>query len=233
MRITVFTSSHPRHRYLIYSLSKFFDQVLYINEDKPYIRSKKSKTKNFYFKKVKKTEKKIFGKVNLRKKNIKKYSFKYRYINYKKLLKDSLFINSDYFLVFGSSLIKNQLLNYLIKKKAINLHMGLLPYYRGTDCNFWAVHDNNKDKVGASLIYLSKKIDAGKVIKIFKSKQCKNNFKLTMNACKNSLDGLVKFLSKNKKKFTEIKMDKNKLKRFSSFNDFNDLAIKKYLNFKN
>lgn len=233
MKITVFTSSHLRHRYLVCVLSKFFDQVLYINENKPYIRSKKSSLKKFYFKKVKETEKKIFGLVSLRKKNIKKYNFKYRCINYKKLLRDNTFVNSDYYLVFGSSLIKNELLNYLIKKKAINLHMGLLPYYRGTDCNFWAIHDNNRDKVGASLIYLSKKIDAGKVIKVFKPKQCKNNFYLTMSACKSSLDNLVKFLLKSKKKFSKIKINKNKLKRFSSFDDFDDSAIKNYLNFKN
>ena len=42
MKITVFTSTHLRHRYLINMLSKNFDKVLYISEKKPYIRSKKS-----------------------------------------------------------------------------------------------------------------------------------------------------------------------------------------------
>jgi methionyl-tRNA formyltransferase len=54
------------------------------------------------------------------------------------------------------------------KKKCLNIHMGVLPYYRGTDCNFWAIYDKNFSKVGATLMLLSKKIDDGKVFSIFR-----------------------------------------------------------------
>ena len=87
-------------------------------------------------------------------------------------------------MVFGSSIIRGALLNFLLKKKALNIHMGVLPFYRGTDCNFWAIHDKKYKNVGASLILLSKKIDDGKIIKIFLGKLNKNKFLFTMQACK-------------------------------------------------
>ena len=62
------------------------------------------------------------------------------------------FLKSDLYIVFGSSFIKGDLVKFLIKKKAINIHMGISPYYRGTDCNFWALYDNNPHLVGATII---------------------------------------------------------------------------------
>ncbi len=231
MKISVFTSSHLRHRYLIYKLSKYFNEVLYICEKKPYIRSRKSLVAKYYFKKVKLAEKKIFGNFNPNRKNIVKYNFKYKNLSYNNLLKNDLFKSSDIYLVFGSSIIKGKLLSYLLKKKAMNLHMGLLPFYRGTDCNFWAIYDNNLNKVGASLIRLSKKIDDGKLIKSFKPKKKVNKYLFSMSACKNSIDKLPKFLIKNKFKFPSKNLNKKRLIRFSYYKDFNDIVIKKFLKF--
>ena len=63
MKIVVFTSSFLRHRYLIDKISKKFENVIYICEKKPYIRSKETKNKKEYFRKVKIVEKKIFKKI--------------------------------------------------------------------------------------------------------------------------------------------------------------------------
>ena len=64
-------------------------------------------------------------------------------------------LKSDLFIVFGSSFIKNEwLINFLIKK-AINIHMGLSPFYKGSSCNFWALYDN-PEHVGATIHYLSR-----------------------------------------------------------------------------
>ena len=232
MKITVFTSTHLRHRYLIKMLAKNFDEVLYVSEKKPYIRSKKTQLAKKYFKKVEKAEKKFFRPVKLNQKKIKKISFKYNQIDFKRLLTTDIFVKSDFFLVYGSSLLKGNLLKYLINKKALNLHMGLLPYYRETDCNFWAIHDGNINKVGASLIYLSSKIDKGDIVKTFKPKKTYNKFYLSMSACKNAIDDLTNFLLKKRKISPIKKIDKTKLFRFSSYKTFNDVAIKNYLNKK-
>ena len=46
------------------------------------------------------------------------------------------FLKSDIYVVFGGSFIKEPLVDLLIKNKTFNIHMGISPYYRGTDCNF-------------------------------------------------------------------------------------------------
>ena len=88
-------------------------------------------------------------------------------------------LNSDIYIVFGSSFIKkNWLINFLIKKKAINIHMGLSPFYRGSSCNFWAVKDKKPELVGSTIHYLSKGLDSGKIISHclpdYKQKNCFN-----------------------------------------------------------
>ena len=135
-------------------------------------------------------------------------------------------------MVFGSSIIKGVLLNFLLRKKALNIHMGVLPFYRGTDCNFWAIHDNNYDNVGASLILLSKKIDDGKIVKIFLGKLNRNKFLFTMQSCRKAIDSTVTFLKKQKKPFKTKKIDKTKLVRLSKFSDFNSNSIKKFYKIK-
>ena len=45
MNIVVFTSSFPRHRYLVNLLSQNFKKLIYVCEKKPYIRSEVTKKK--------------------------------------------------------------------------------------------------------------------------------------------------------------------------------------------
>ena len=227
MTIVIFTSSFPRHRYLVNLLSKNFKKVIYICEKKPYIRSKITQKKKKYFKIVKKTEKKIFGRIIL-KKNVKKISFKYGKLNLHQLSRFKNFKNAKKFLVFGSSYIKSELFVFLKKKNCLNIHMGVMPYYRGTDCNFWAIYDKKFSKVGATLMLLSKKIDDGKVLSIFRMNGVvKNNlFDYSMEACKLGLEKFVKLITKNKIK--PIKIEKNKLLRLSKKKDFDDKAITKF-----
>ena len=68
--------------------------------------------------------------------------------------------------------------NYIsnIKNKTLNIHMGISPYYRGTDCNFWALYDNNPHLVGATIHLLSKGLDSGAMLYHALS-QIKNNCK--------------------------------------------------------
>lgn len=227
MTIVVFTSSFPRHRYLVNLLSKIFDKVVYVCEKKPYIRSEFTIKKKKYFEKVKETEKKIFKRINL-KKNVKKINFVYGKLKLKELIKYKDFRNSKKFLVYGASYIKSELFEFLKKKNCLNIHMGVMPYYRGADCNFWAIYDKNFTKVGATLMLLSKKIDNGKVISVFKMNGSVkiNFFDYTMKACKFSIDFFLKYLIENKTTF--IKFNKNELIRLSKKKDFNDNAIDKF-----
>ena len=232
MNITVITSNHPRHLYLIKSLQKISKKLLAVIEPKPYIRNSMLNNdiiaKN-YFKKVKQSELKIFKKNCLieNKKTLIKVVHRNE-INFKNLVKINLFLNSDYYIVFGSSIIKGQMLNYLIKKKALNIHMGYSPYYRGTDCNFWAMYDGYPDYVGGTVMKLSKKIDAGNILLISKAGNYKNKFDYMMSSCKNVIEDLTKFLS-NKPNLSFKKNNLDKCIRFTKRNDFKINYIKKFM----
>lgn len=70
----------------------------------------------------------------------------------------------DAIVVYGSSWLKPPLVDRLIAKKAINLHAGLAPFYRGTACNAWAVYDGNPGLVGCTIHFLAHGIDNGMII---------------------------------------------------------------------
>ena len=76
----------------------------------------------------------------------------------------SNFLNSDVYIIFGSSFIKGELIDFLIERKAINIHAGVSPYYRGTACNFWALYDDNPHLVGATIHLISKGLDSGPIL---------------------------------------------------------------------
>jgi len=78
------------------------------------------------------------------------------------LLADAL--RSDVYVVFGASFIKGPLIDFLVANKAINIHMGISPYYRGSSCNFWAIYDGNPDLVGATVHLLSRNLDSGPML---------------------------------------------------------------------
>ena len=163
MKITLFTSNKSRHNYLINLLSSICDELFVIQECNTIFPGlipgnyPVSSVMEDYFKKVNIAQNKLFENSYIdNKKNIKilpmvsgdlkKCSVKF--------LSD--FLNSDIYIVFGSSYIKGDLVEFLIKQKTINIHMGVSPYYRGADCNFWALYDNNPHLVGATIHLLSK-----------------------------------------------------------------------------
>ena len=55
-------------------------------------------------------------------------------------------LQSDVYVVFGASYIRDWLIDFLVNIITINIHMGLSPYYRGS--SLWALYDNNAGYVG-------------------------------------------------------------------------------------
>lgn len=70
----------------------------------------------------------------------------------------------DYIVVFGSSLLKEKIIDLLPPKRIINMHLGLSPYYRGSGTNFWALYNKEPQYVGVTIHYLDKGIDSGEMI---------------------------------------------------------------------
>ena len=121
------------------------------------------------------------------------------------LSKESLYqaLSSDLYIIFGSSFIKGWLIDYLIEKRAINIHMGLSPYYRGSSCNFWAMYDQNPEYVGATIHRLSKGLDSGDMFFhcLPNMKNTKNPFDFTMQSVKVAHEAIIEKIKKQMKFF--------------------------------
>ena len=85
------------------------------------------------------------------------------HINHPDVLQFADQLEPDLIAVFGTSLIRGDLL-----KKGrlgiVNLHGGLSPEYRGADCTFWALYNAEPEKIGCTLHYIDAGIDTGRLI---------------------------------------------------------------------
>jgi folate-dependent phosphoribosylglycinamide formyltransferase PurN len=72
-------------------------------------------------------------------------------------------IEPDLIVVVGTRRLKKDLYS-IAEKGAINLHCGILPFYRGADSEFWALCYNHPDEVGLSIHFLDEELDAGDII---------------------------------------------------------------------
>ena len=104
--------------------------------------------------------------------------------------------------------------------------MGISPYYRGSNCNFWAMYDNNPELVGATIHYLTSGLDDGKIIYHAVSEQG-NPYNYTMSTVKSAIVSLSnKIKDKSLFKLKPLKQDKLKQKRYSTQKDFTANVVK-------
>tara|TARA_B100000886_G_scaffold336991_1_gene296831 strand:+ start:1749 stop:2534 length:786 start_codon:yes stop_codon:yes gene_type:complete len=237
MKVTLFTSNNHRHNYLINLLSNICDELWVIQECKTLftgINDGKYLNKNIikkYFIKVLDAQNKIFKKefVNKNNKNIKTLPILNGDLNKLSLSYLDNFLKSDIYIVFGSSYIKGELIDFLVKKKAINIHAGVSPYYRGTDCNFWALYDGNPHLVGSTIHLLSKGLDNGPMLYHAMSNLKTNPFEYSMSTVKSAFHSIAERI-KDSSLLTikPIVQDKVKEIRYTKKVDFNEEAVKEY-----
>lgn len=170
MKITLFTSNQPRHLALIERMRAICDELFVIMECKTLFpgtvkdTEQKSPTMERYFAKVQEAESLIFGQPRFLDKNINLLSVKAGDLSLvdQKVLAPAL--QSDYYVVFGASYIRGWLIDFLVENKAINIHMGVSPYYRGSSSNFWPLFDNKPLLVGSTIHMLSMGLDNGDIL---------------------------------------------------------------------
>lgn len=85
------------------------------------------------------------------------------HINHPVVVKLARELKPDLICVFGTSLIRGELLQEG-RLGIINLHGGLSPEYRGADCTFWALYNGEPEKIGCTLHYIDAGIDTGRLI---------------------------------------------------------------------
>ena len=237
MKITLFTSNKNRHNYLINLLSEICDQLFVVQECDTIFPGiipghyNASPIMKKYFENVNNAQLKLFGNsyVNKNNKNIKILPMRLGDLNQCSINLLSDFLKSDVYVVFGSTYIKGELVDFLVKQKAINIHAGVSPYYRGTDCNFWALYDDNSHLAGTTIHLLSKGLDSGPMLYNAMSNLKTNPFEYTMSTVKSAFHSIAERI-KDGSIFTikPIAQDKTKEVRYSRKIDFNEDVVEKY-----
>ena len=237
MKITLFTYNKNRHNYLINLLSEVSDELYVIQECGTIFPGivtghyQVSSIMKKYFENVSNAQSHLFGNsyVNNKKKNIKILPMLSGDLNQCSMNLLSDFLKSDVYVVFGSSYIKGELVDFLVKQKAINIHAGVSPYYRGTDCNFWALYDDNPHLVGTTIHLLSKGLDSGPMLYHAMSNLKSNPFEYTMSTVKSAFHSIAERI-KDGSIFTikPIVQDKIKEVRYSKKSEFSEDVVKEY-----
>ena len=168
LKIAILTGDELRHRYYANTLTHEFEVVLVAHEKKANVHEKTDfgETGNDiiaqHFSKRGANEAKYFAHPPASN-ALKTVSLLTGEVNENTFVKELLDANPDYVLLFGSSLIGDDILQ-AFPNKVINLHLGLSPYYRGSGTLFWPLVDGKPECVGSTIHLAVKKIDAGGIL---------------------------------------------------------------------
>ena len=238
MKITLFSSNQPRHLNLVRELSSIADTVYFVSEVNTVFPGKigdlfkKSETMQDYFQHVIDAERKVFGEIGFLPNNVKTLSMKSGDLNLASTVQLADALESDVYIVFGASYIKGWLIDFLVDRGALNIHMGISPYYRGSSCNFWALYDGNPSYVGATIHMLSKGLDSGNMLfhcvpKLFKDDSL---FDFTMRSVAVAHKGLVEAVTSGEIfSMPKVKQDKTLEIRYTKNADFTDSVASEFL----
>lgn len=106
-------------------------------------------------------------------------------------------LQPDVIAVFGTSLIRGALLERG-RLGIFNLHGGLSPRYRGADCTFWALYNEEPDQVGCTLHRIDPGIDTGNLIAYIRPEVRDGDDELTLfwRAVRDSADVYAELLER-------------------------------------
>lgn len=170
MRIAVFTSNQPRHVALIEALAGVADEVFAVQECCTAFPGRvadffrRSPVMQDYFERVIEAERTVFGGPRFAPAGVRTLSLRMGDLSHVPLDALGPALEADCFVVFGASYIRGPLCDRLVQGGAVNLHMGVSPYYRGSSCNFWALRDGRADLVGATIHRLTAGLDSGPIL---------------------------------------------------------------------
>jgi folate-dependent phosphoribosylglycinamide formyltransferase PurN len=140
-------------------------------------------------------------------------------------------LNADVCVVFGASFIKGPLCENLVANRAINIHMGVSPYYRGSSTNFWAMHDDRPQFVGATIHRLSAGLDSGPILfHAFPTARAVDPFVYGMQCVRAAHESLVDHLRKGDLFSLEpVPQERSRELRYTRNADFTDEVAADYL----
>lgn len=86
------------------------------------------------------------------------------YINEPKVVGRLIEAKPDLTIIMSPSILKRPLLE--AAGTIINIHGGFLPYYRGNHCFFFALYNQEFDKIGSTIHFVNAGIDTGDIIEV-------------------------------------------------------------------
>ncbi|MFN6415652.1 MAG: formyltransferase family protein [Pseudomonadota bacterium] len=235
-KVVVFTSDCLRHTSLLNSLARYGYQVT------AWIEPRIEKTLQrqlvlpdnlkYYFKRLNQAENEIFGLEKNLSPRIKSFFVPFGSISNQYNSEMKLYLDeANAVIVFGFSYVREPLITKLIAKKSINIHTGISPQYRGVDCNFWALFDNNPQFVGATIHFLDRGLDSGDILRYvyLDYEEISDLFYSLMNIVKSAQMSLIDLLEKES--FFEkkaIKQNSTELIRYTRTKDFTEEVAIQY-----
>jgi hypothetical protein len=239
MNITVFTSNQPRHVALIEALAAVGDHVWAVQECTTVFPGRvadfyaRSEVMQRYFARVHAAERAVFGPVRgpRHQANVTQMAIKMGDLGFLSPADLGPAMDADVFVVFGSSYIRGPLCDRLVERRAVNIHMGVSPQYRGSSCNFWAMYDGNPDLVGATLHLLTAGLDSGPMIRhALPPADVTDGFVLGMEAVRSAHAALVQLIASGQLASCDVvPQDRGAQVRYTRNADFTDAVAAEYL----
>jgi folate-dependent phosphoribosylglycinamide formyltransferase PurN len=238
MKITVFTSNQPRHTSLIDALADVAEEVFAVRECNTVFPGRvedffrKSEVMQTYFTRVLAAEREVFGAVRFNRANVRQLPIKMGDLNRLSLDQLDAALESDYYVTFGCSYIKGPLCEHLCAHQAVNIHMGLSPWYRGSSTNFWPMYDRRPEYVGATVHLLTAGLDSGPMLfHAAPEARALDPFVHGMRAVQVAHQAVVERLSAGTLLAAEpVEQDRTLEIRYTRNRDFTDEVAAEYLN---
>ena len=231
MRLAVFTSNQPRHLALVERLAAIDPRLHAVVEATAPTGGigAASPVLSGYFARVDAAERACFGAVRPLPPGASVLALRMGDLNAVPRAALDGALAADRIVVFGSSWIRGWLVGELVSRGAINIHMGVSPYYRGSACNFWAVHDGNAHLVGATIHLLSAGLDSGPMLRhVRPSHEGEDSFGFTMKAVAAAHDAMVAMLGSSAMP-EPVPQDRSVEVRYSRSADFTEEVAASHL----
>lgn len=237
MRLTLFTANNPRHLALAERLAEVAETVHVVHEAVTVFPGmvddffRKTPVMQAYFERVVAAEREVFGRPRFLPANVRQLVMRTGDLSLAPLDLLEPALEADVFIVFGASYIRLPLVDRLIAGRAVNIHMGLSPWYRGSSCNFWALYDGRPELVGATIHRLSRGLDSGAMLfHVRPPVEAVDPFVFGMKAVRAAQDGLVQALKGGELlDLPTVPQDRSLEVRYTKNRDFNDAAAGAWL----
>ena len=174
MNLALFTSNHLRHKYIANKLYESIGLKLIVSEEKSQkieevtnYSEQEAQLLNNHFQERSISERKFFGDNTEFPENVNLLNVKFGDLNSNRILSSLKENNIDYIALFGSSIVKDNILS-AFPNKVINMHLGLSPYYKGSGTNFFPIVNNEFSCIGATIHLAVLEVDAGAILHQFR-----------------------------------------------------------------